>query len=338
MTKKEMFKSEVMIKMKYHLDRNQMAMLETILSELLYQMDIVDAVTLPASVDTSNEYILDLYELKRSMGLRPKTMKVYMSTAKEFVRYLNKSLVQINKDDIEYYLRAKIREGNTGASMNNKRRKLNSLFVWMKNNKFILENPMEGIGCFKETLKPVDHLTAEEMEQLKAGCQDKRDRALIEWLRSTASRIGEVPHVSINQINWNSGETMIYGGKTDAYRTVYLDRVALRYLLEYITEERGLTTQSGQPLFTHSRGDKSRGMTEYGLYTQVKRIAYRSNLERRVYPHLFRKTTATNIVRRGGSTEDAGLYIGHKPQGVTSRHYVSRESVSKVFREYVEAI
>ena len=338
MTKKEIFKNEIMIKMKYHLDKNQMSILETTLAEILYQVDIVDAVTLPATIDVSNEYILELYELKRSLVLRPKTMKVYMSTAREFVRYLNKPLVQINREDIEYYLRLKIREGNIGSSMNNKRRKLNSLFVWMKKSKFIVENPMEGIECFKATLKPVDHLTAEEMEQLKTGCRNKRDRALIEWLRSTASRIGEIPHVSINQIDWNSGEVMIYGEKTDAYRTVYLDRVALKYLLEYITEERGLTTRSSQPLFTHSKGDRSQKMTEDGLYTQVKRIAGRSKLERRVYPHLFRKTTATNIVRRGGSTEDAGLYIGHKPQGVTSRHYISRESVSKVFREYVEAI
>lgn len=190
MTKKEIFKNEIMIKMKYHLDKNQMSILETTLAEILYQVDIVDAVTLPATIDVSNEYILELYELKRSLVLRPKTMKVYMSTAREFVRYLNKPLVQINREDIEYYLRLKIREGNIGSSMNNKRRKLNSLFVWMKKSKFIVENPMEGIECFKETLKPVDHLTAEEMEQLKTGCRNKRDRALIEWLRSTASRIG----------------------------------------------------------------------------------------------------------------------------------------------------
>ncbi len=30
--------------------------------------------------------------------------------------------------------------------------------------------------------------------------------------------------------------------------------------------------------------------------------------------------------------------MGHKPQGVTARHYVSAEKISKIFREYVEAI
>ena len=338
MTRKEAFKNEILMKMKYHLGKNELMILETILSETLYQVDIVEAVTLPATVDMTNEYILELYELKRSLVLKPSTMRVYMFTVREFLRYINKPLVLVDREDIEHYLRMKVREGNEGTSMNNKRRKLNSLFVWMKKQKFIRENPMEDIECFKEVLKPVDHMSAEEVEQLKEGCRDKRDRALLEWLRSTAVRKGEIPYVNINQINWTSGEVVIYGEKTETYRTVYLDGVALKYLQEYITEERGLTIRSSEPLFTHAVGNKSSVLTQAGIYALVKRIASRSGLDRRVYPHLFRKTTATNIVRRGGSTDDAGLYIGHKPQGVTARHYVSNENVSKIFREYVEAI
>lgn len=337
-TRKEIFKNEIMMKMKYQLGKNELAILETVLSEALYYVEIVEAVTLPATVNMTNEYILELYELKRSLILKPSTMKVYMATAREFLQYINKPLVQVNREDIEHYLRLKIKAGNVGASMNNKRRKLNSLFVWMKKQKFIMENPMEDIECFREVLKPVDHMTAEEVEQLKEGCMDKRDRALLEWLRCTATRKGEIPYININQINWGTGEVLIYGEKTDTYRNVYLDAVAIKYLLEYITEERGLTVRSSEPLFTHLRGDRKAVLTQSGIYAQVKRIAQRSGLDRRVYPHLFRKTTATNIVRRGGSTDEAGLYMGHKPQGVTARHYVSTEKISKIFREYVEAI
>ncbi len=338
MTHKEIFKNEILIKMKYHLEKGELSILETVLSEALYRVDIIETVTLPATVDMTNEYILDLYELKRSLILKPSTMQVYMATAREFIRYINKPLIQVDREDIEYYLRLKVKEGNVGTSMNNKRRKLNSLFVWMKKQKFIMENPMEDIECFKEVLKPVDHMTAEEVEQLKEGCADKRDRALLEWLRCTATRKGEIPYININQINWSTGEVIVYGEKTDTYRTVYLDAVAIKYLMEYITVERGLTIRSSEPLFTHSKGDRKAPLTHSGIYAEIKRIAQRSGLDRRVYPHLFRKTTATNIVRRGGSTDDAGVYIGHKPQGVTARHYVSAENVSKIFREYVEAI
>ncbi len=147
-TRKEIFKNEIMMKMKYQLGKNELAILETVLSEALYYVEIVEAVTLPATVNMTNEYILELYELKRSLILKPSTMKVYMATAREFLQYINKPLVQVNREDIEHYLRLKIKAGNVGASMNNKRRKLNSLFVWMKKQKFIMENPYNvGVDC-----------------------------------------------------------------------------------------------------------------------------------------------------------------------------------------------
>lgn len=337
MTRKEIFRDEILVKMRYHLGKNEIIILETTLEEALYHVDIIDMVTLPATVNTANEYILELYELKRSLVLKPSTMKTYIGTAKEFIRYVDKPLVQITREDVEYYLREKRKEGNKGHAMNNKRRKLNALFTWMRKNNFIRENPVENIEYFKETLKPVDHLTAEEMEQLKEGCIAKRDRALIEWMRCTASRRGEIPYININQINWSTGEVMIYGEKTDTYRIAYVDGVAIKYLKEYI-EERGLTIKSNLPLFAHKKGVGEKAISKGTIYTEIKRIGKRAGLDRRVYPHLFRKTTATNIVRRGGSTEEAGLYIGHKPQGVTARHYVSADSVSKIFRDYVSSI
>ena len=44
-------------------------------------MDIVDSVTLPATMDDSNDYILSLYELKRSLVLKESTMQGYMLAA-----------------------------------------------------------------------------------------------------------------------------------------------------------------------------------------------------------------------------------------------------------------
>ena len=263
-----------------------------------------------------------------------------MITLKEFLRYVDKNLLQVTQEDVEYYLRTKYREGNGNASLNNKRRKLNALFEWMRKSGLILRNPVENIEKFKEILAPIDHMEAEEVEQLKNGCRTKRDRALIEWMRCTAMRKGEIPDITINQIDWQKGRVMIYGSKGKAFRTVCLDAIALKYLREYIVDERGLDLRSTQPLFTHCRGDVTKALSKSGVYSEIKRIAAASGLDRRVYPHLFRKTTATNIIRRGGTDSDAGEYLGHKPQGVTARHYAfrSEDHTVKIFESYVAAV
>ena len=339
MTKKDIFKNDILMAMKYHLKADQMAILENVLSEALYKVELVEVKTLPATIDMTNEYIMSLYELKKGSRLSPETMRAYMVTFKEFIRFIDKSLLQVTQEDVEYYLRTKFKAGNSNTSLNNKRRKLNSLFEWIRKQGLIIRNPVEGTEKFTEVVKPIDHMEAEEMEQLKAGCRTKRDRALIEWLRCTAMRKGEIPDVTINQIDWQKGRTMIYGSKGKAYRIVCLDSVAMKYLKEYIAE-RGLDLNSNQPLFTHCRGDVTKALSKSGVYSEVKRIAVASGLDRRVYPHLFRKTTATNILRRGGTDSDAGEYLGHKPQGVTARHYAfrSEDHTAKIFEAYVAVV
>lgn len=309
------------------------------MSEVLYHFEIIEVECLPATLDATNEYILDLYEIKKGSRLSPETMRAYMITFKEFVRYVDKPLTQMAQEDVEYYLRMKYREGNSTVSLNNKRRKLNALFEWMRKGGMIIRNPVESTEKFSEIMKPIDHMGPEEVDQLKTGCKTKRDRALLEWMRCTATRKGEIPDVKISQVDWQKGQVMIYGSKGRAYRIVCLDSVALKYLREYINE-RGVDLMSDQPLFTHCRGDMQKALSKSGIYSEIKRIAANSGITRRVYPHLFRKTTATNILKRGGTDSDAGEYLGHKPQGVTARHYAfrSEDHTVKIFESFVAMI
>lgn len=160
--------------MKYQLDKNELAMLEEALSESLYQVEIVDAVTLPATVTDSNDYILGLYELKRSLVLKESTMKGYMGAARDLIRYVNKPLVTMDREDIEYYLRCKKKAGNTGTSLNNKRRKILALFRWMKKQHFIAYNPVEEVEQFKEIQRPVEHLLAKKWSVKRGMHRQKR--------------------------------------------------------------------------------------------------------------------------------------------------------------------
>lgn len=168
----------------------------------------------------------------------------------------------------------------------------------------ILENPCESVEPYKEVNKPIDHMQPEEYEQLKNGC--------------TAMRVGEVADIKISDINWRESKMLIYGHKTRTYRTVYLDSVAVTYLQEYIFS-RGLSLNSNSYLFTSLKNNNEH-LKNNGIRSSINDIARRANLDRKVYPHLFRKTTASNIVKRGGTIHDAGEYLGHKEKTTTGRY------------------
>jgi site-specific recombinase XerD len=81
-------------------------------------------------------------------------------------------------------------------------------------------------------------------------------------------------------------------------------------------------------------------MSDEAVRASLKRIKNNAKIDRRIYPHLFRKTTATNIVKRGGSVHDAGEYLGHKYQSVTGKHYnyIGEEHTRNIFEKYVATV
>lgn len=341
MNEKNILRDDILLKMQNYIGSTEMAILENILNESLYNVDVYTKNnTLPSTVDNSNNYILNLFQLRRGMKLSAKTMKAYMITAREFIRIIDMPLTQVTSEDIEYYLAVKKKNGCKNTTLNNALRNVKALFEFMKNHRFISENPADYIEVFKEEKKIVDYLDAVAFDKLRSACEDYRDRALLEWLRSTAVRVGEIPNITINQIDWSTGRVVIYGEKTYTERIVYVDSLAIQYLKQYIIKQRGLDLDSTLPLFACSRGDKTQPLTDKGVQAIIRRLGKRSGLNRRIYPHLFRKTTATNVVIRGGTVDEAGIYLGHAANSVTAKYYVGtqEDTVKYIHHRYVKAV
>lgn len=338
MSAKDKLKNDIIVGMHMHLEHNTLAMLETVIVKAIQNLEIKELETLPATMDNTNQYILELFWARKAPKISKKTAEFYISTVHEFITCVCKPLNVITESDVEYYLYKK-RASNSNASLNNLRRNLSAFFNWMRKARLIADNPCDGVEPFTETAKPIEHMEAQETEQLKMGCIHKRDRALIEFMRSTAMRRGEIPKVKICDVDFQTGRITIYGEKSHRYRTVYLDRVALHYVQEYL-QERSVNEKSLEPLFTHIRGDRTQVLDVDGIYASIKDIAKRANMDKSIYPHLFRKTTATNICRRGGSEDAAGEYLGHAPRNVTGKHYTykSEQYVEQIFHNFVEAV
>lgn len=337
---REEIRNEIILEMRHHLDETTMSMLKQVLNKTLSNVEIVRIQMLPATTDDVNLKIIELFNMNKAPKLSKKTVNYYLDTINKLICFTNKSLLKINSMDIEMFLDA-VSRTNDAISVNNHRRNISAFYTWMRKSHMILENPCESIEPFKEIHKPIDHMLPEEFEQLKSGCKYKRDRAMIEFMRCTAMRVGEIVNVKISDINWKDGKIQIYGCKNRTYRPVCLDSVAVKYITEYIFS-RNIPLNSNEYLFISVRNgtDKTNAMTTGGIRGAIKTIKKRSQLDRRVYPHLFRKTTASNIVKRGGSVHDAGEYLGHKDRSTAGQHYayISESHTIDIFNKYVALV
>lgn len=320
----------ILMEMQPHLSAEQLGILKNVLVKEMQGVEVIEEKNEVATIDDSNEHILNLYRMKKGTRLSEKTMEFYFYTIKRLLAAIPKKLTDITTNDIEAYLYM-IRRDNSEISCNNQLRNLSAVFSWMRKQHIITENPCEAVEKFKQVQKPIDHMESDDWETLKEGCTTKRDRALLEFMRCTGLRREEVTSINVKDIGQN-GEVFVYGEKTKTYRYAYLDKVAIKFVGDYLKER---DAKANEPLFKTQRGNTR--LTGDGIYTALKTIAKRSGIDRNIYPHLIRKTAATNIIRRGGSVGDAGLYLGHKDNTVTGKHYAyqGEEMSKRVFEKYV---
>lgn len=337
MTRKEQVVNDVLMAMRVHLTAQTMTILQEVLVQAMYGVDVVEEKTALATRDVTNEYIIELFQVKKAPKLSEKTVEQYIRHINAFLDVIQKPLTHITENDVEYFLMKYRKKGNSSRTVNNCKRFISAFFTWMRKSKLITENPCENLDSYKETTKPIEHLEPEQWEQLKTGCNSTRDRALLEFLRCTAMRDGEGPAVRVCDVDWYDGKIVIFGHKTDRYRLVCIDRVAKEYLLKYL-QERGINQGSREPLFI-ARGTKN-ALKRTGIYSAIKHIAARARMDVNVYPHLIRKTTATNIIKRGGDSEKAGDYLGHVKQNTANQYYTykSDDYIINIFRSYVAAV
>lgn len=318
--------NNIMMQMSMYIEKSLLDILQQILEEQFVFLNMEEITTLPAAVDKSteeqNRYLTDLFKLKKR-NLTEKTVDQYLRSVKSLITVIDKPLTEIDEVDIDYYLRWYQQRNvningqrNQASTCNNERRYLSAFFTWLRKEKFVAGNPVEAIEPFKEARKPIDYFRPEQLERLREGCDTARDRALIEVLRSTGARVGELTQIDVNDVDWQTGDILIRGEKGGRYRTIYLDEVARYHLHKYISGRK----DDSEALFVTLRSPYNR-LHNSGIRSVLKAIARRQQMQCRVYPHKLRKTLGMNLKNSGVDLGSIQEILGHSSPAVTSRYY-----------------
>lgn len=330
---KERIINEILMQMEPHISTEVLKMLETVVVKALYFVEVERKETQLSTEMDDNIYLMSLYEMNvRKDGLSEKTVKAYMGAMKNMLCVTDKNIRHITAVDIKYYLDLYTGKGNSVRTVNNERRFLSAVFTWFRKHGIITANPVEAVPIKKERKPPIDYLKGVEIEQLRLACDNARERALMEFLLSTGVRIGEVPQIKRDDIDWATGEIVIYAHKTSDYRTVYLNDVAKVHIGKYLESR----NDNSEALFANVRVPH-KATEEDGLRLIISQLGKKAGLKRRVYPHLFRKTMATMLRGKDCAIEDIQQMLGHKEPSTTMGFYAaaSKERLRQVHNRYM---
>jgi integrase/recombinase XerD len=159
-------------------------------------------------------------------------------------------------------------------------------------------------------VKEPDYLEADEAQQMIDSTENLRDRAMIATLWSTGGRISEV--LSINRSEIINNQTVVLG-KGGKYVTLYIDKRAEKLINIYLESRRDKLPYvfiSGQ----------MRRLTVQRAEQIVSQIAGETGIEKRVTPHTFRHSFATNLLTNGADIRTAQTLLHHSNVTTTMRY------------------
>lgn len=323
---------EVLRRMQSVLQEEQLQELQSVLTMVFAGCELVEETGLRI-VDRS--WVDDLEEFLMSKALEGKsveTVKRYRYELTRLLSYINKAVADIRPGDISGYMRAykKLRQ-ISNQTLKNVRAVYSSFFAWLRDRDRVRKNPMilvEDIKVEQVIKKPY---TDEEREQMLRKCENLRDKAMLEFLYSTAVRVSELARLNREDVRITSKDLVVLG-KGAKERRVYINDRTNMYLREYLSSR----TDNSPALFVGVKSPHER-LTKAGIEDIIRRIGARAGVSK-AHPHRFRRTALTNALNRGMPLQEAMILAGHSKPETTMRYCtVDQEAVQYHHRKYLSA-
>lgn len=243
-------------------------------------------------------------------GLSPATLYLYRTTLKKFFTKVNKSYTDITTNDIRVYLfQYKDERKVQNSTLNGIRIVITSFFEWcVSQDSAIKVNPARALNAIKTETKPREALTPIELEYVRNACKTLREKALIDFLYSTACRVSEVSNAKISNINWANHSILIEHGKCNITRYTYINAECEVSLRAYLNSRK----DNIDSVFITSRKPFD-ALSERAIQLEINNICNRvqDKLHCHVHPHIFRHTAATIALHNGMPIEQVRQFLGH---------------------------
>lgn len=280
-----------------------------------------------------NEKMLKRFLMaKVAKGCSMRTVKYYQQTLTWFFSKCGKPYTDITSEDVRYYLAIRVQhDGVSKATANNERRNLSSFYGFLQSEEILLKNPMTKVDPIKETKKKKKAYELMDLEKIRMGCRNQREKAMVEVLASTWCRVSEAVQIRIAEINENR---IIVHGKGDKDREVYLNARAIVAVTAYLRERnddnpylfpKARYTVASASMYTKGKKqeeasewykdsemvDKDNHMDVSSFESIIRNIGKRAGVEK-THPHRFRRTGATLALRTGMPITTVSKLLGHR--------------------------
>jgi len=216
---------------------------------------------------------------------------------------------------------------------------------WMYNQKYSnshIVNTIKSIEYFSEFSGQVfnivkikrpkklitDYLTEAEIGYMIRCAKDLREVSIVAFLSFSGVRNQEFCNLKVKDVDFGNNQVLIRQGKFSKDRRVNIGYRCTNVLIEYIMAYK---KQPEDYLFTTIVNGNKYQTSDLRKFIRV--IAKRAKINKRVFPHIFRHSLATNMILRGASILLVKEQLGHTDIQ-TTMNYIQRLPLQVIKTQY----
>ena len=216
---------------------------------------------------------------------------------------------------------------------------LKSFFSYLIFEDYRSDNPLELIETPRIGRKLPDTLSIIDIDRLMAAIdlssnEGERNRAMLETLYGCGLRVSELVTLKISDLFFEEGFIKITG-KGNKQRFVPIGSYTQKYIEIYKDNVRThLNIQKGHEdtLFLNRRGCQ---LTRAMIFTIIKDLAVKIDLNKTISPHTFRHSFATHLLENGADLRSIQLMLGHESITTTEIYvHLDRKHLAEIMNTF----
>jgi len=269
--------------------------------------------------------------LQFNKGLSENTVKAYRSDVLEFFKFLGKD--EINNVTLESFITSLT---NKNQSENSKVRKISSInqyVQWFNSNSLEKQIMIDKIslktGSYLPETLPVSDITKMIEAYEVSNFLNARNKAIIDFMYSTACRVSELTDVKISDVDFDDNFVKLQG-KGSKQRIVPIGSELKKNLYSYLKIRNELDTD--EPLLFLSRSKKKLDRT--AVFRVIKKTAVKIGINASIHPHTLRHSAATHMLEAGCDLRTLQEFLGHTSVSTTKIYTkLTKEFLVEIFKE-----
>ena len=258
--------------------------------------------------------------LKIERGLSQNSIDNYALDVTKLIGFLEDSKIQespltISSEIVQQFIYEIAKQVNA-RSQSRIISGLRSFFNYLVFEDYIKLNPLELIESPKIGRKLPDTLSENDINSLINAIdlskpQGERNRAILETLYSCGLRVSELTNLKISDLFFDEGFIKVTG-KGDKQRFVPIVPDTQKIINIYKNQVRihtPIQEEFQDTLFLNRRGKQ---LTRAMIFTIIKQLVVKTNLNKNISPHTFRHSFATHLLENGADLRAIQLMLGHE--------------------------